>query len=134
MIILKSPARRARARCGRKGRKRDWELTEGQPSVFILTDYKYVGLWPTQSTAVGTIDVFYKKKGIQLVSTDTVDILDLEPDLVEWYATADCLEQIEEFEKAQLYFQKYESAIKIGQKLISARAGKDLAYQFAQRI
>lgn len=114
--------------------RRDWELTEGQPIVFTLLDYKYIALWPTLSTATGTLDVFYKKKGKQLVSTDTIDILDLEPDLVEWYATADCLEQIEEFEKAQIYFKQYADAIEIGQKLITARAGKDLAYQFAQRI
>jgi len=114
--------------------RRDWELTEGQPSVFTLLDYKYVGLWPTLTTATGTLDVFYKKKGKQLVAADTIDVLDLEPDLVEWYATADCLEQIEEVEKAQYYWDKYVAAVKTGQKLMLARAGKDLAYQLAQKI
>ena len=79
------------------------------------------------------MDIFYKKKGIQLVSTDLVDILDMEPDLVEWYATADCLEQIEEFEKAKTYFQFFAESIRTGQKLVQGRAGKDLAFQLSDR-
>jgi len=114
-------------------RRNAWELTEGQPEVFTLIDYKYIALWPTLSTASGNMDIFYKKKGIQLASTDLIDILDMEPDLVEWYSTADCLEQIEEFEKAKTYFQFFTESIRIGQKLVQGRAGKDLAFQLSDR-
>lgn len=115
-------------------RRNDWELTEGQPEVFTLVDYKYIALWPTLSTASGSMDIFYKKKGNQLISTDSIDILDIEPDLVEWYSTADCLEQIEEFEKAKNYFQFFTGSVRTGQKLIQGRAGKDLAFQLADRL
>lgn len=111
----------------------DWELTEGQPEVFTVLDYKYVLLWPTLSSATGSMTVYYRKKGIQLVSSDLVDILDLEPDLVEWYSTMDGLEQIEEFEKAQIYLDNFDKSIRIGQKLVQGRAGKDLAFQLSDR-
>ena len=111
----------------------DWELTEGQPDVFTVLDYKYVLLWPTLSSASGNMTVYYRKKGIQLVSSDLIDILDMEPDLVEWYSTVDCLEQIEEFEKAQSYLNSFEKSIRVGQKLVQGRAGKDLSFQLSDR-
>lgn len=111
----------------------DWELVEGQPEVFTVLDYKYVLIWPTLSSVSGDMTVYYRKKGKQLVSSDQIDILDLEPDLVEWYSTTDCLEQIEEFEKAQIYFNNFAKSIEIGQKLVHGRAGKDLAFQLSDR-
>ena len=111
----------------------DWELTEGQPEVFTVLDYKYVLLWPTLSSATGNMTVYYRKKGIQLVSSDLIDILDMEPDLVEWYATMDGLEQIEEFEKSQIYLDNFDKSIRVGQKLVHGRAGKDLAFQLSDR-
>ena len=117
-----------------EGRRYDWELTEGQPEVFTVIDYRYVALWPTLSSASGNMDIYFKKTGPQLVSSDTIDILDIEPEVIEWFSTADCLEQIEEFEKAQAYFQNFTESIRTGQLLIAGRAGKDLAFQLASRI
>lgn len=116
-----------------ESQRETWELTEGQPEVFTVLDYRYVALWPTLTAATGTLDIFFKKRGKQLISTDSIDILDIEPDLVEWFATMDGLEQVEEFEKAIIYFRQFVESIRVGQNLIAGRSRKDLVSQYLMK-
>lgn len=113
-----------------EGRAERWELASGQPIVFTVLDFKYIALYPRLETASGSMDIFYKRKGEDLTSGSTISILDINESILEWYATLDLLEQIEEFEKASQYLNLYVDAVKTGQHLIDQRVLKDLIFQF----
>lgn len=87
--------------------RHDWELAQGQPEIFMLMDFRYIALFPRLETASGSMEIFYKAKANVLRDTSVPVLPDGNTIVLEEGATADLLEQKEEFTKAGMYFSNY---------------------------
>lgn len=92
--------------------RHDWELTSGEPQIYLVMDYNYIALWPRLETATGSMEVFYKAKANVLRDTSVPVLPDGNTIVLEEGVTGDLLEQKEEFTKAGMYFSSYFDKIK----------------------
>ena len=90
----------------------NWEMWLGQPNWWIPISPKYVAICP-KLDSVGSTDkytLFYAASAPTVVDGDTPLIVTDMQDLLEFYSTADLLEQFEEFTKAsemwKIYFSR----------------------------
>lgn len=86
----------------------DWEQWNGEPYMWAPVAFDRIAIAPKQLVASGTYKLFYWQVAETL--TDDSDVLSLHKDaarLLEYYSTADLLEQAEEFTKAGKYWETY---------------------------
>jgi len=102
----------------------DWELMEGQPYMFCPIDSKRVAITPRMTIGSGNMTVYYRATADTLGATDTPQIHVDMTTLIEHYVTADLLDQMQEYIKADAWFQKYfdglmEYKLRIGRLALS---------------
>lgn len=86
----------------------DWETWAGmQPMFGSVSNFRYIALVPILIAATGTITIYYRATAPTLAFSDTPLIHIDEQVLLEWYATADLLDQAQEFIKADKWWTKY---------------------------
>lgn len=86
----------------------DFELWAGiQPEYGAISNFRYVLFLPRLASASGTITVWYRATAPTLAGSDTPLIHSDEQSLLELYATADLLDQAEEYKKADAYWVPY---------------------------
>lgn len=90
--------------------RRDWEMWVGQPQFWAPHSLKYVAIAPSLAAVSGqqftlwywaTAPIFTADSDVPLIATDTQNLL-------EFYATADLLEDAAEPIKASIYWADYE--------------------------
>lgn len=100
--------------------RRDWELIVGNPELFFPIDSRRCFLGPRMVTGSGNMTVFYRAQAPTL-SGSTVPLVHAdETKLLVDYATADMLDQQEEFIKAERFWTDYF----VGLKKYKSRIGK----------
>lgn len=88
--------------------RRDWELWSGTPQFWCVSDPKHFAIAPKFTVASGSFKLVYWATAPVLASgTDTFQISPNVIELIEFYVTADMLEQAQEFVKASEYWTKY---------------------------
>ena len=106
-----------------------WECETGNPRNFAVINFRYIAINPVPVSDEGKITVYYHTLPSDLDDSVNLEFEEIEPDTLENYATADLLEQSEEFGKAQRYREDYMKAITRGQRLSHARDAKDRILQ-----
>lgn len=87
--------------------RNDWELWHGQPQGWLPINFQYIAIYPKQAIATGTFVLYYVALPPIIVDGDVPLIANDKQVLIELDATADLLEQAEEFTKASTYWQEY---------------------------
>lgn len=104
----------------------NWELTHGQPSHWCPSDPTYIIIYPKQLVGEGNFDLHYWATAPTVADEDTPLIATDMQKLLEFYMTADLLEQQEEFTKAQTWWKKYEENLELYTERNSKIAKADL--------
>lgn len=89
----------------------DWELAHGNASEYWPVDFQRIAIYPHLLTATGQMEVYYAAKANILTNATTPEVLDPNTRILEYYCTADLLEQAEEFQKAQGWWDKYRTEL-----------------------
>jgi|ERR1700741_655818 len=110
----------------------DWELTEGDPFLFLPIDHKRVALFPTPTVATGSMTVMYKARANTLGANTTPQVPEEQVDILENYATADLLTQAEEFYKALGYSALLEGGIEAILKVLRERSSPNQLYHMQE--
>ncbi len=88
--------------------RQDWELWTGTPQNWAPVNLDLVAIVPYMSPAEGNFDLYYVAKAPTLTDTSESPLLATDAQkLLEFYCTADLLEQAEEFTKASTYWKEY---------------------------
>lgn len=79
----------------------------GEPKWFNIIDINRVLIWPYLTTATGVLYLVYKAKA-PIISMSHIPILphSVAGKLLEYFATADLMEQAREFKKASMWWDK----------------------------
>ena len=86
----------------------DWELWTGQPVWWApCNDGRKVVLVPKLTIATGNFDLYYWAVAPTIIDSESPLVPPDFESLIECYATADLLEQFEEFTKAQNYWKEF---------------------------
>ena len=104
--------------------RNDWELAYHGENNFTLSGPFYIGIWGRSGTSQQA-KIWYKAQAPKLQTNSTILINRNYINLLENYATADLLEQNEEFQKAQQYWQFYEKDLEDYRKKIQLLAKTD---------
>lgn len=99
-------------------------LAVGQPKWVNIVDIRRVLVWPYDPAAVGVLYVLFKEAAPQLIDITSTECCDPQsqldsalkhipilpystgPNLLEYFTTADLLEQAREFKKAKIWWDK----------------------------
>lgn len=111
----------------------DWELTRGESYYVVVLDHKQVALNPTLVIASGGMDIFYKASAETLTETSTPEIPETYETILEEYATADLLEQAEEYEKAKIFWDKFYNKLKDLKLDVEKRSLPDRIYMLREQ-
>jgi len=111
----------------------DWETWAGQPEMFCPINSQHVAICPKLADATGNFTLFYKALAPTLSGGTTPLIHHDVQHLLEWYATADLLEQFEEFTKARTWWRQYETELKKYSQRIQNLAHTDIYRVLAVR-
>lgn len=109
--------------------RRDWEKWEGTPQFWAPSDPRRIAICPKvtggaaggafssvaftnayyiNSAGLGTFELYYGAQAPTLTSdSSTFQVATDEQTLLEYYVTADMLEQAQEFSKAKIFWDKY---------------------------
>ena len=85
----------------------DWERGTGNSEVGAIIDHRWFAVFPHMITASGNMKFYYKASANTLSSATTPTIPTEHQTILEYYSTADLLEQMEEIEQASKYWQDY---------------------------
>lgn len=89
----------------------DWETTSGTAYNFTILGFDRIGITGRKSNATGYFKMFYKAQAPILQNSTHLLINDNFILLPELYATADLLEQNQEFSKASIYWNQYDEML-----------------------
>jgi len=89
----------------------DWEIRTGEPMFWSPIDSKRIAIMPRFVVATGNMTVHYRAQADVLAGSDTPEIHIEMDSLLQQYATADLLDQAQEFIKADVWWQKYFTAL-----------------------
>lgn len=84
-----------------------WEIWHGTPNWWAFSDFKRIAVVPKQEIATGTFDLYYWATAPTVVDGSTPLIATDVQKLFEQYSTADLLEQVDEFSKANIWWADY---------------------------
>ncbi len=87
----------------------DWEIWAGsQPLFGAISNFRYVAFVPRLTTAFGNATIWYRALAPTLTSDSDEFLIHLDKqELLEWYVTADMLDQQQEYIKADSYWANY---------------------------
>ena len=109
--------------------RQDWEITSGTPTDFTLLGPKLVGFAGRSANATGSFKVWYKAKAPTITNDNHVFLInDNFIELIEFYTTADLLEQNEEFSKAGAQWQQYDVMLEKYREKIQLLAKSDRVF------
>jgi hypothetical protein len=94
--------------------RRNWEIWTGQPQFWTPHSLQYVAIAPnlTITTYRNLFTVWYWAQAPQLINDTDVPLIATDKQtMLEFYATAECLEDAKEFNKATDYWAMYEEDI-----------------------
>lgn len=102
-------------------------LTIGDPRFFDIIDLNRVLIWPFNNVASGVLMIFFAASA-PTITDDTVPDLPISvgPSVLEFFATADLMEQAREFTKAQGYWDRLNKPIKDGQLSLMGQAAAEI--------
>lgn len=88
--------------------RKDWEKWIGTPQWWFVAGPKRVGIAPKYNLNTSTFTLYYWAMAATLINdNDTFLIAEDMQELVEFYATADLIEQASEFTKAKSWLDRY---------------------------
>jgi len=87
--------------------REDWEICVGEPTNWAPSDFKRIAVFPRQSSAQGTFDLYYWATAPSFVDADTPLVSTDKQQMFEQYGVADLLEQQEEFAKSLVFWKEY---------------------------
>ena len=106
----------------------DWETVNSTAYEFTILGHDRIGLNGRSSNATGTFKLLYKAQAPTLQG-DTVLLINSSYILLpELYATADLLEQNQEFTKAQIYWNQYDPMLEKYREKIQVLAKPDRVF------
>lgn len=108
----------------------NYELANGTPWWFQPIDAKYTLIFPVPTASTGSMTVLYKAKAPTFASPDIPSIPSVNHNVLEFYSTADLLEQAEEFVKALKYWNMYNKTLADVQKLMRNRSYPNSIYYY----
>lgn len=115
--------------------RRDWELSVGNPIYFSVLSFEYIAIFPRPTIElVDALEIYYVKKAARLDPNSVLDGLQSNDNLVEFYSTADLLEQADEFTKSGLVLKDYFTGIKEHRRMLENRHLPDRIYELKQQI
>lgn len=104
--------------------REDWELANGQPRYYCVISPRIHAIFPTPAVDVTNgLIVFAKKTPVELSLTD-IPILPT-PKILEYFATQDLLDQVEEYGKASRWLNEYIENVKGDKKHMEGRLQPD---------
>jgi hypothetical protein len=111
----------------------DWELASYTPWFYTVLNFQWIAFfthYATGATASATFELLYRAVGEYLAPTAVPQIPDQFQNILVFYATAEMLEQYQEFSKAKRYWDDYGELLGLLQKDIKERMqpGKMLVY------
>lgn len=84
-----------------------WEQSTNTPWYGYIVDYRYFGFFPHANSSQ-TFDIYYKLcKDVLLSDSQQIQIQPAHIKVLETWCTADLLESVQEFSKAQVFWQDY---------------------------
>lgn len=90
----------------------DWELWEGQPLFYAPINFRYIAIIPWLADATGaSFNLYYRATAPVLAGDDTPLVHVTAMELLETYATADLLDQAQEYKKSDEYFDDYTNGV-----------------------
>lgn len=110
----------------------DWELAVGTPWFYSQINFQFTAFYPHLRAAGESFDLFYKAKADKLTTDSIPSVPDTYVYALENYATADLLEQVQEFKKASDYWQKYYKQIEDLRVDVITRMHPDKIRQYSQ--
>lgn len=84
-----------------------WELANGEPTHFVIMDFRYIGIYPKPASASGNMTIFYKAMANTLSAATVPSIPTSHQLILEQYATMDLMAQALEFKKAVMWAKDY---------------------------
>lgn len=112
----------------------EWETADGNTTNAWIVNFRYIAMYPTNPTATGTFDLYYKAKADTLTGTSIPQIPIEFEDILENYVVADLLEQDEQFNKALDYITEYEKNLDDLKKLVESRPLTDRIMRLAPQV
>lgn len=85
----------------------DWERWRGTIDLWATCSPSLIALAPSSSVTQGTLTLWYWATVPNIAGDATIPISDDLVDILEFYVTADLLEQAEEWTKAAIYWKRY---------------------------
>ena len=89
----------------------DWELWNGQPNYFTPIDYRRIAVAPHLSTTTGVLFLIYRATPEPLSDSSIFLLPQSIETILEFYATADLLEQGKEYKKANFNWESYQKLL-----------------------
>lgn len=109
----------------------DWELWTGNPFYFCPIDFRRIVVAPSLPAPSGVVYLLYKAKA-PIMSDATVPLIPNQIEhILEWYATADLLEQAKEYNKAAEYWAEWRRGINVANQNIHNPAQSDRMHAMA---
>lgn len=104
----------------------NWELANGDPVYYIPIDYRTVAFFPVLGPiATGSMTVMYKAKADSLTANSLPQLPIEHHNALEYYATGDLLDQIQEWTKALDYMGMLDMSIAKIRKVLRERSSPD---------
>lgn len=87
-----------------------WELSNGNPWCAYIVNFQYLAFFPHDIT--GSFELFYKVcRDVLANDSQSLQIPDSYIKTIENWCTADLLESVQEFSKAGVYWQDYQTEL-----------------------
>jgi len=109
----------------------DWEQGVGSSEYLGLIDSKWMTPFPHMGTGAGNLEVFYKASANTLGASTVPTIPTQFQKILEFYSTADMLEQMEEFEQAGKAWQDYIAELQRFKNFLKDRVMSDRIAQLS---
>lgn len=89
----------------------DWEMAKNEPNYFFPVNFRWVAIFPipaSSNSGNNNMYIWYAAQADTLAQTSIPQIPPDNINLLEFYTTADLLDQSEEYSKADFYWALYE--------------------------
>jgi hypothetical protein len=104
----------------------DWELRSGTPLWWAVLNFKYTAIYPRYINSSGNFDLYYWATAPLIINSENPLIAPDFQDLLTKYSTMDLLESFEEFSKASIFWNDYNTHIEKYRERVKNLAKTDL--------